>query len=325
MKYNICMISFVVSNKDNNQTLEKFVKKVIPYAPLGFIYKLFRKKDVKVNGHWQDKKYVLLDGDQVSIYITDQQLEEFKNKVVVSSIDNISNWIIYEDSNILLINKPRGVLVQKDSSGETALDEMVISYLVNKKEYDPNRDLAYKPAPAHRLDRNTAGIVIFGKNLKTLQEMSKAMSDKNKISKKYLALVKGKVNDEGIIKYPLKKLSTGLVIRDDKEGKEAITTYKLVKQYKDFSLVEITLLTGRTHQIRVHFSLINHPVVGDNKYGDFSLNKEIKEKYNFVNQFLIAYKLEFNGFKEELSYLNKKKFEIKLSSEFLSLLDNIDN
>ena len=318
------MKTYIVGEFDAGQTLEKYVKKVLPEAPLSVVYKLFRKKDVKVNGHWQDKKYIVSSGESISIYLTDEQIEEFKRKKIDVSNSLVKEWIIYEDKNIILINKPRGVLVQKAKEDDNALDQMVISYLVEKGEYNPNVNNGYVPAPAHRLDRNTEGIVIFGKNLKTLQYLSTVITDKDKIEKKYLTLVKGNVDSEGVIDKPLYKKQTHVEV-DYKLGKEAITEYKKIRNVGDFSLVEVKLLTGRTHQIRVHFASIGHPVIGDSKYGDFKLNKEIEEKYNFKNQFLSAYKLEFHQLKSPLENLNNKKFEIKLSNELLDLIKSLVN
>ncbi len=317
------MISFIIKKEEEGQTLEKFVKKVLSEAPLSFIYKLFRKKDVKVNGHWQDKKYTISSGEEISIYITDSQLEEFKRQVESKQVEDISNWIIYEDENVLLINKPRGVLVQKNSEDSNALDEMVISYLINKGEYDPNKNLGYKPAPAHRLDRNTAGIVVFGKNIATLRYLADALNDKSVISKRYLALVKGEIDKDGEINAPLLKNSKSQRVSVSKEGKPSTTRYKVIETFKGNTLLEVELLTGRTHQIRVHMAYINHPVIGDSKYGDYELNKEIESKYGFKNQFLEAYQLDFHKLDNPLKYLSGRSFKISLNDEFLNLINNI--
>ena len=314
------MQRFVVNESESGQTLEKYVRKVLKEAPLSFIYKLFRKKDVKVNGHWEKEKYVISKGEEISIYITNEQLEEFKRNVVSTNNANISSWIVYEDKNIIIINKPRGVLVQKDESNSLALDDMVISYLSSKGEYDPNKDLGYKPAPSHRLDRNTAGLVIFGKNILTLRYLSKIMQDKNLITKKYLTLVKGKVDKGGVITSSLSKNSSNGRVFIDSNGKEAITKYEVKQVLDGYTLLEVTLLTGRTHQIRVHLASISHPVIGDKKYGDYALNKEIEEKYGFKNQFLVSYYLEFNNLEEPLKYLSHKKYEIDLPIECKELL-----
>ena len=318
------MISFIIKKEESGQSLEKYVKKTLSLAPLSFIYKLFRKKDVKVNGHWQDAKYVIKEGEEVSIYITDSQLEEFKRKVEIRNNEDISSWIIYEDNNLMLINKPRGVLVQKNEKSATALDEMVISYLTSKGEYDPNKDLGYKPAPAHRLDRNTAGIVVFGKNIETLRYLSEALNDKSVVQKKYLALVKGEIDNDGQVNAPLYKNAKTQRVSVFKEGKPSLTKYKIIRNLHGYTLLEVELLTGRTHQIRVHMAHINHPVVGDSKYGDYELNKMIERKYGFKNQFLIAYQLVFNSLDNPIKYLSKKKFEIPLTNECNSLLNKLE-
>lgn len=317
------MIVLKVKKEESGQSLEKYIKKVLSSAPMSFIYKLFRKKDVKVNGRWQDMKYVISEGDEIKVFVTDLQLEEFKSHKEIKASSDISSWIIYEDDNVLLINKPRGILVQKDSSNDEALDEMVLLYLSNKGEYDPQDVSAYKPAPAHRLDRNTAGIVVFGKNITALRELADIINDKSKASKRYLALVKGEINQDGEINAPLEKNAKNGRVYVNENGKSSLTKYRIVKKLNGYTLLEVELLTGRTHQIRVHMAYINHPVVGDSKYGDFSLNKEIENKYGFKNQFLVAYQLCFHSLDNNLKYLSKKKFEIPLPKELSDLLNKL--
>ena len=320
------MISVIVKKEEAGQTLEKYVRKVLKEAPLSYIYKLFRKKDIKVNGHWQKEKYIVSEKDNITVYITDSQLEEFKKKNELSPNDSIKNLIIYEDSNILLVNKPRGILVQKDESCAKALDTMVLEYLMSKNEFNPNNDLGFTPGPAHRIDRNTSGIVIFGKNIKTLQYLFSIIKDKEEIAKRYLVLVKGDIEEDGSVEVPLKKdEKTGKVYPSSlKEGgKPAKTIYKVKQRYKGFTLLEAILVTGRTHQIRVHLSYINHPVIGDAKYGDFQTNHEFEKLFGFKNQFLHAYKISFGNLTEPLGYLSKKSFEIELTNEYLKILDNL--
>lgn len=317
------MVEYIVNKEEEGQTLEKYVKKVLPNVPLSFIYKLFRKKDIKINGHPEDKKVKVSCGDTVRIYITDQQLEDFStSEKEVRPSDELVKYIIYEDENILLINKPRGLLVQKDKPNVKALDDMVLSYLAYKGEYDKEQK-AFTPGPCHRLDRNTQGIVIFGKNIATLQYLMSIMQDKSKIEKHYLALVKGNILEKGKVDVPLKKVTDKSLVKvaSIKDGgKKAVTLYEPVKNYKDCCLLSLTLLTGRTHQIRVHMAYIGHPVIGDSKYGDFTLNKEFENKYHFVNQFLVANYVKFDQLDYPLTYLNGKKFEVEMDNDMFQIL-----
>ena len=316
------MRKYAVTLNEEGQSLFNFVRKVLKGAPISISYKLFRKKDVKVNGHWQDEKYLISEGEEIAIYLPEELFLEFEQKASINNADLVKSWIVYEDENILVVNKPRGVLVQKALASDTALDGMVISYLIEKGEYDPKKDVGYTPAPTHRLDRNTAGIVVFGKSLKVLQELASIMPDKDKVEKKYVTLVKGHVEQKGRIDKPLYKNGTTVYV-DLEKGKESITEYSLIEHIGDYSLLEVHLLTGRTHQIRVHFASIDHPVVGDSKYGSYPLNKEFEQKYGFKNQFLMASYLCFHHLDGLLSYLNNKPFTVELAKEYVELLTKL--
>ena len=317
------MKKIVISSKEANQRIDKYVKKFLNEAPLSFIYKLFRKKDVKINGHWVKENYILNEGEELSIYVTDAQIEEFNKPKEIEKV-SLNHEIVYEDENILIVNKPRGLLVHGDEGEKKlTLSNEVINYLYFKGEYDPKNDHGFTPGPAHRLDRNTSGLVVFGKNLVSLQELEDLFKEKEEISKDYKALVVGKFEGERHISAPLlKDEKTGLV-RISKSGKNAETIVKFAGKYGDFTLVNVQILTGRTHQIRDHLASIGNPVVGDSKYGDFKVNKEIKEKYKFENQFLTAYKLSFKEIKGHLSYLSGKSFEVKLPQEEEKLLSKL--
>ena len=320
------MKSYVVKKDESGQTLEKYVRKIIPSLPLSYIEKLFRKKDIKINGHWRDKKAVVSTDDTVSIYITDADYDKFtsENKEVKS--DNyIEQYIVYEDENILIVNKPRGMLVQKDKASGKALDDLVLSYLKYKGEYQEDNK-AFTPGPAHRLDRNTAGLVIFGKNILTLQYLMSIMQDKSRIEKRYLALVKGKIDKPGKIDVSLKKIENKSLVKVDSianGAKEAITLYEPLKVYKDYTLLSVQLLTGRTHQIRVHMAYIHHPVVGDNKYGDFEFNKRFEKEYGLVNQFLVANYLKFHNLDFPLTYLNDTEIKIGIPDNIVNNINGL--
>ncbi len=322
------MQKYVVSDKESGQTLEKFVRKVLNVAPLSFIYKTFRKKDIKVNGHWEKEKFVVNEGDEVSIYISDEQLKEFENQKDYVPNNEIESWILYEDRNILMINKPRNVLVQKDDKGvDKALDQMVIEYLMSKGEYNPNKDKAFKPGPAHRIDRNTSGIVLFGKNHDTLVYLMELFKNHELIGKHYLSLVCGEVESDGEIDAPLRKnfdLHKVVVAKIKDGAKEAKTIYHVKERYKGYTLLDLTLVTGRTHQIRVHMSYIRHHVVGDTKYGDFKINNLVAKEYGFKNQFLHASEIHFGKLRKPLDYLSSKSFKAEMPEEYIELLNKLE-
>ena len=320
------MQEFVIQNSENGLTLEKYVFKVLPAAPLSFIYKVFRKKDIKVNGHHEDKKFRLTANDIVAIYISDEQIKEFQKEKALNPNLKIKDWIIYEDSNVLFVNKPRGLLVQKSAPQDESLDQLVIEYLMATNQYDPDKEKGFIPGPAHRLDRNTSGIVAFGKNHEALTMLFDLFKDHNLINKHYLALVVGSVEkDKGIITAPLKKDEKNNKVIVSKDGKSAQTVYKVLKRFNGYTLLDVTLLTGRTHQIRVHMSYINHPIVGDAKYGNFAVNKEFKDEYHFSSQFLHAYKLGFGELKYPLNNLSKKEFVAEPREEIANILTVLEN
>ena len=322
------MISKKIGEKEAGQTLEKYVRKVLNTAPLSFIYKLFRKKDIKVNGHWEKEKFVLSTDDEVNIYITDQQLEEFNKKNNYQPNDSIKDWIIYEDKNILLINKPRGVLVQKDDhTTNKALDQLVIEYLMFKGEYDPQVDEGFKPGPAHRIDRNTSGIVIFGKNHASLVYLFELLKNHELIGKHYISLVCGKINEDGVVEAPLRKNfdEKKVVVASIKDGgKPSKTIYHVLKTFENYTLLDLTLVTGRTHQIRAHMSYIRHHVVGDTKYGDFKVNNYFKKEFGFENQFLHASEIHFGHLDKPLDNLSSKSFKADLPIEYKNIINKLE-
>ena len=229
---------------------------------------------------------------------------------------SLKDNIIYEDNNLLIVNKPRGLLLQQDGDGEhESLDKIVGDYL------------KMVAMPAHRLDKDTSGLCVFAKNKKAADEMSKIFNDHSQIEKHYLTLVSGQINNDGVVDAPLRKSfeRKKMVVAPIKSGaKPAITKYHPLKNYKDYTLLDISLLTGRTHQIRAHMSYMRHHVIGDIKYGDYKINNIFKREFGFENQFLHAYKIKFLDIKGPLNYLKNKEFCCDLPTELEELLKKLD-
>lgn len=229
---------------------------------------------------------------------------------------DIKDIIVYEDDNILVINKPRGLLLQQDGDSlHESLDKIVADYLMATA------------MPAHRLDKDTSGLCVFAKNKKTADELGKVFNDHSQIEKHYITLVNGVVEEDGAVDAPLRKSfeRKKMIVAPLKSGaKTAITKYHILDKYKDYTLLDVELLTGRTHQIRAHMSYIRHHVVGDIKYGDYKVNNIFKREFNFENQFLHAYKLKFLNINGPLNYLKNKEFSCDLPIELQEILKKLD-
>lgn len=319
------MKEIVVNKQNSGQKIEKFVKRYLTEAPLGFIYKAFRKKDIKVNGHWVHKDHIVQEGDVVRIYVTDTQLADFAKPREAIKQD-FPYEIVYESENVLIVNKPVGILVIGDATEtRNTLARKVLDYLYYKGEFDPNNHI-FVPSPAHRLDRNTAGLVVFGKTDAGLHELEEMFKERVNIDKRYTALVAGELHGEGEINAALAKDSESGMVKVtpvSKGGKTAKTKYKVLKNFGDATLVECELITGRTHQIRVHMASIGHPLVGDGKYGDFQTNRNFKQLYGFDHQFLHATSLTFLYAKGVLAELDGKRFVSPLTKEESDLIAHL--
>ena len=320
------MIQFTISENDQNKRLEKFVRKVLVKAPSSFIYKLFRKNDVKVNKKPKPIDYITQVGDVIQIYITKDQEIDFLEKKSISTSNKCYFKVIYEDENILIVNKPDNLLVH-DGDGklknDDTLSKQVLNYLIQNGSYDPKKENVFIPSLAHRIDRNTSGLVVFGKTSFALQELFEAFKDHNGMEKEYETLVCGKVNEKGIINAKLiKNEKTKIVNVDEVNGVNALTHYYPIKTYDDCSLLKVIIFTGRTHQIRVHMKHINHPLVGDQKYGNKN-SDTLGKKYNMEGYFLHAKRLCFHNLKGSLSYLNDKDFIAPLFDWEIKLINKL--
>lgn len=321
------MIQIEISSNDQNKRLDKFVKKYLSKAPDSFIYKLFRKKDVKVNKKPKPIDYITQVGDVITIYITKEQEESFIEKKNVETSSSMDFKVIYEDDNILVVNKPTNLLVHDGDDklkNDDTLTKQVLNYLISTNAYDPSKENIFIPALAHRIDRNTSGLVVFGKTSIALQELFKAFKNHDGMDKEYETLVCGKVTEKGKIEAKLiKNEKTKIVNVDETNGLKALTLYTPIKVYEDVSLLSVKILTGRTHQIRVHLKHINHPLVGDQKYGNRNSDM-LAKKYHMNGYFLHAKKLCFHNLENELSYLNDKEFVAPLFDWEVKLINKLN-
>ncbi|MDR0831653.1 MAG: RluA family pseudouridine synthase [Bacillales bacterium] len=288
---------------ETGEKILKYMKEVFPNASLKQIYQIIRQKDVKINNKKVPADYVLKEGDIITIYHTLSESKPLKSSYVINF------QVIYEDDNILVINKPIGV----ETIGEgNSIANQVLTY------YKDNNS-SFTPAPIHRLDRNTSGLLIVAKNNLTSQILSLHLKKRTGIKKNYYALVSGHAKAEETISLNLEKDLEKNKVLSKKEGQTAITKYTLIETNNKYSFLDVELLTGRTHQIRAHLALVGLAILGDAKYGDFQLNKYLDEKYHFKHQFLQAYKLSFSDLEDHLKYLNNKTITIPLNAELLKL------
>ncbi len=307
------MRTITVNRNDAGQRLDKFLTKAVKGLPTSMMYKLIRTKKIKLNRKRAEQNTILREGDEIQLFIREEFFDspERDDGALGRIVPKLC--IVYEDENILLLNKRPGVLVHEDTAAsENTLIMHVKAYLCQKGEYDPAAEQSFAPALCNRIDRNTGGIVIAAKNAEALRIVNEKIRQ-NRIDKRYLCLVHGipKKKEDTLRAYLRKNSADNMVeVRQSPfaGAKPIITGYRVIEERGDASLLEVELVTGRTHQIRAQMAAIGHPLVGDGKYG---VNRDDRQK-GFKFQALYAYRLRFLPDDEPnaLSYLNGKIFEL---------------
>ncbi len=302
-----------VKRNDAGQRLDKFLTKAVKGLPLSLMYKYIRTKKIKVNRARTQQNYILCEGDEILLFIREEFFAspEHDQGALLRIVPKLD--IVYEDANILLLNKRPGVLVHEDTAAaENTLIMHVKAYLAQKGEYDPALEQSFAPALCNRIDRNTGGIVIAAKNAEALREMNEKIRN-DELRKCYFCAVHGipRKREATLVGYLKKNSADNMVDISDtpRPGyKEIITKYRLQKSKNNLSLLEVELVTGRTHQIRAHLSHIGHPLLGDGKYG---VNRADRQK-GYKYQALYAYRLSFKKTEREgvLKYLEGREFQI---------------
>ena len=302
-----------VHKQEEGQRLVKLLGAYLKEAPNSFFYKMLRKKNITLNGKKADGTEKLKCGDEIRLFLSDETYGKFAGKVQPKEKFPMAKLnIVYEDSNVIFINKPAGMLSQKSVPSDVSLNEYLLGYLEKSGQWKQEESKAFRPSVCNRLDRNTSGMVICGKSMAGLQQMAALLKDRS-LHKYYLCLVKGVMTESQHLEgYLLKDENSNQaqIFKEETEGAaHIITEYEPLYTEGEVTLLKVTLVTGKSHQIRAHLASIGHPIIGDPKYGDRKANAFFRETHGIKNQMLHAWKLTFPELPEPLDNLSGKSFE----------------
>lgn len=330
------MIEIIVGKNESGQRLDRVLEKIFVNANTGFIFKMLRKKNITLNDKKADGKERLEMGASIRLWFSDESFEKLSGKkagdikdleknpkVDKKSTETFKSYIVYEDENTVIINKPAGLLSQKAYENDISVNDLLLDYL----EFDSKALNTFKPSICNRLDRNTSGLMVCGKTLEGLRVNNELIKTKA-VSKFYLALVNGRVEKTGSINawlYKDEKTNKVTVKEKSFEGAEFIQTeYEVLDYFKDTTLLLVKLITGKTHQIRAHLSSISHPIIGDFKYGDKSVNEKFKREYGIKSQLLHSFRLVYPNSDisdtDTFKALKGKCFEASYNNDFRKVI-----
>lgn len=322
-----------ITPEEAGQRLDKLLSKYLNQAPKSFLYKMMRKKNITLNGKKCDGSERLSDGDVIKMFLSDETIEKFRTPAPapgkVPATGRLegeaaslmaSPDVVYEDRHILILNKPSGILSQKAREQDISLNEMLLNYLISSGKLTSQQLRAFRPSICNRLDRNTSGLVAAGRSLAGLQILSQAFKDRS-MEKYYQCIVKGRVEESQKIQgFLVKDEASNRVFicsRPEENSLPIATEYRPLAYGDGMTLLQVELLTGRSHQIRAHLASIGHPIGGDSKYGDARFNRLLRENCGITSQLLHAWKLVLpQSLDEPLSYLSGKSFCAPVPEEF---------
>lgn len=322
-----------VGTNQAGQRLDKFLHKVLPEAGNSFLYKMLRKKNITLNGKKAEGKEMLAVGDEIKFFFSDETYTKFAGMAAIDKNNTVANTknptdtiqeyscayknlhgisILYEDDNVVMLNKPVGILTQKANPSDLSLNEWLIGYLLEENAITEDELRTFHPSVCNRLDRNTSGIVLCGKSLAGSQELSRVIKDRS-IRKFYYTVCVGKITEDAVI--------DGYLYKDEKTNKVTVmrelpsldcspirTAYHPLAISNSYTLLEVELITGKTHQIRSHLASIGHPIIGDGKYGNRKCNLKFREEYSLQNQLLHAHHVTFGEEEGVLAPLCRNTF-----------------
>lgn len=340
------MQTIQISEHEHGQRMDKFLSSYFDKAPKSFIYKMLRKKNIKLNKKKADGSDLLSSGDEIQLFLADDTISGFHTETVKKKnaarlkkmILKDAGDIVYEDNNVIFFNKKSGILSQKSRPEDESLNDALLDYVMNKdikddKETSKNDFSSFTPSICNRLDRNTSGLITFAKNYQSARVLNEMFRDRS-VSKYYITVVHGSMTEGKKVSAFLKKMdnSNQVVVRNEyfDGAAEIKTEYSTVASNGEMSILKVKLITGKTHQIRAHLSYLGYPIIGDTKYGDRRVNELYKKKYSINSQILHSYELVFPEIKgnilenlSEQSFKAELPYKLKLLFKYIQPVNNI--
>ena len=295
------MQEILITKNEEGYKLKKLCKNYLSEAPDSFIYKMLRKKNIKLNGKKADGSEILEKGDIVNFYLSDETIQSFQKSGVTNNREKVSSVraedIIYEDEDIIIVNKPSGILSQKSKADDISINEMILQYLLDNGKINNESLMTFKPSVCNRLDRNTSGLILAGKTPAGSKYLSQIIKNRS-IRKYYQAVVKGQAKLKGIYKAHLTKDENNNQVDISDKGFIIETGFEVLEYNKelDITYLRVELITGKSHQIRAHLAHLGYPIIGDTKYGNKNTNEYFRKNYKIKSQMLTAYEVIFPHF-----------------------------